>query len=355
MLHWFYGQLPDFARPEHPVMKYMLLREGRRGSRFQRIATVVASIALLAFLFALGYIIANPSNPQPGSPAGLDDPNLLNRIFQIIYWPLVIIQVPLRLVALGSTVGVVSSEIERGTWDTLKITTDGAKLTIKTRWAAVFYRLRWALLLIVVSRLYLVVALLINLAQFQGRYIDLLLSGTTPFGPPNISQDASVWVGVLVMALELTAVLIIPFTALALDASLGMFIGTLSRGRFIGVLFRVVLLLTRVAMVAIALWFGAGALSLTQINLSFLPPPSSANPSLVAPMWQLWAGAFLGVSEGDLGLTLLHVPYVGRIWADIDYGVWVGPALLAYALLQAQIADLLLRWTAHRVTKADRI
>src|SRR5262249_51824952 len=223
--------------------------EGRRSSRLQRILIVAVSLAMLAFLLALGYIIANPTNPNPGTTTALDDPNVLNRIFQIIYWPLVILQVPIRLFALGSTVGVVSTEIERGTWDTLKITTDGAKLTIKTRWAAVFYRLRWALLLIVISRLYLVVALLINLAQFQGRYIDLLLSGTTPFGPPNFDANASVIAGILIMATELTAVLILPFTAVALDASLAMFIGTLSRGRFIGVLFRVLLLLFRVALI----------------------------------------------------------------------------------------------------------
>src|SRR5262249_24648830 len=158
-----------------------------------------------------------------------------------------------------------------------------------------------------------------------------------------------------ILVTELTGVLILPFTAVALDASLGMFIGTLSRGRFIGVLFRVVLLLFRVALIGIALWIGAGALSFNQIALNFLPGAQGQPQAVTAPRWQLWTGAFLGVAEGDLGLTLLHVPYVGRIWADIDYGVWIGPALLALALVQAQIAKILMEWTARRVTKADRI
>src|SRR5260221_2313113 len=158
MLQRFYAQLPDFARPSHPVMRYMLLREGRRGSRLGRVLVVVISAAMLVFLVMLGYFIANPTNGQVTNTP--DDPNIFNRIFLILYWPLVIIQVPLRLVAFGSTVGVVSAEMERGTWDTLKITTDGAKLTIKTRWAVVFYRLRLALLLILLSRLYLIVAML---------------------------------------------------------------------------------------------------------------------------------------------------------------------------------------------------
>src|SRR5207247_711501 len=97
------------------------------------------------------------------------------------------------------------NEVQHGTWDTLKVTTDGAILTMKTRWAVVFYRLRWLLVILLLTRVVFIVGALIDLSSFQGRYLDLLLSGTTPFGPPNVPGEVSMVLGILTMSMMMTA------------------------------------------------------------------------------------------------------------------------------------------------------
>src|SRR5260221_1954875 len=159
-------------------------------------------------MVVLGFQVATGFGSVP-----LDTANSLDKVFLVLYWPLVTLQVIARIFALGSTSGVIATEVQRGTWDTLKITTNGASLAMKTRWAAVFYRLRTFLLVLLLARVAFVVIALIDLTSFQGRYLDLLLSGTTPFGLPDVSQETSVLAGILVTSMMLTASLLAPFTA----------------------------------------------------------------------------------------------------------------------------------------------
>ncbi len=51
----------------------------------------------------------------------------------------------------------------------------------------------------------------------------------------------------------------------------------------------------------------------------------------------------------------LHLPHVQHLWADIEYGVLVSMALLGYMLLQAGLANLLVKWAGRRATKADTL
>jgi hypothetical protein len=342
MLRYFYTQLPDFAQPSHPIMRYALAA-GKRISRRGRLLRLLLGALLAAGMMILGWQIATSFGTAP-----LDAINPLDNIFLVLYWPLVIAQVLLRLYALGSTSGVISSEVQHGTWDTLKVTSDGAILTMKARWAAVFYRLQVVMALILLGRLFFVVVALINLTSFQGRYLDLLLSGTVPFGPPNVSNETAAIIGILIMSMMITASLLAPFTAVALDASVGMLLGTLSRGRLLGTIGQVVLMVTRILTTAWALRVGAAALSLGPLNMWPFP-------ALGGTPFEMWFGAFLGVAEGDMGLTLLHLPHVQRLWADREYGVLVGIGFLGYTLLQAALANFFIKWAGRRATKADSI
>lgn len=337
-----FGQLPDFARPTHPVMRYILLG-GKHPSLRARVVRWLLGIILLAAMILMGLQIATNFGRTP-----LDSASPLDRLFLVVYWPLVVLQLLIRLFALGSTSGVIAGEMQRGTWDTLKVTTGGAVLAMKTRWAAVFYRVRTLLIIILVARIAFVVIALINLTSFQGRYLDLLLSGTTPFGLPDVAKESSVLAGVLITSTMMTAALLAPFTAIAFDASLGMLLGTLSQGRLLGMLGQVVLLLLRIFVTAMALQIGAVALSLTQPDA--WPFQTLANSPLLA-----WLGAFLGIAEGDMGLTFLHLPHVQRLWADREYGVFVGVAFLGYVLLEAALANLIVKWAGNRAARADTV
>src|SRR5258707_6583820 len=251
MLQCLYGQLQDFARPTNPFMLYVLSNADKRPTRRTQAIRILLALILLIGLGVLGWEVSTAFGTVP-----LDTANGLDKVFLVLYWPLVVVQVLTRLFALGSTSGVIAAEVEHGTWDTLKITTSGAGLAMRTRWAAVFYRLRWLLAILVLTRLLFVVVALYDLTSFQGRYLDLLLSGTTPFGLPEVPKEAMVLSGILVTAMMMTASLLAPFTAVALDASLGMLTSTIAHGKLLGNLGQVVLLGGRIFLTVVALQIG---------------------------------------------------------------------------------------------------
>jgi hypothetical protein len=343
MLQRLINQLPDFARPSHPIMRYRLSAEDRRTNRRAQIIRFIFGAVFVIALIAVGYQIATDFGRTP-----LDTANSLDGLFLILFWPLVVLQLLMRIAAIGSTSGVISGEVQHGTWDTLKITTNGAVLTMKTRWAAVFYRLLPLLVIIVLLRVIFIIFALINLTSFQGHYIDLLLSGTMPFGQPEVAKDTSVIIGIVITAMMMTAALLAPFTSVALDASVGMIVGTLSHGRLLGMIGQIVLLVVRILLTIFALHVGASALSLTAPNI--WPYELLSSMPLLG-----WLAAFFGIAEGDMGLTLLYLPYVQRLWADRDYGALVGIAFLAYVLLQAAVANFLVKWAGRRAAKADAL
>jgi hypothetical protein len=347
MFEQLYRQLPDFARPDHPVMRYLLLREGRRGGPGSRPLRILAFLFIIGILLILGYFIASDFG------RGAIETSLpLDAVFLVLYWPLVFLQVLMRLIAFASTIGTIGAEVRTGTWDTLKITTDGATLTMKARWASAFYRMWFILMVLVIARAIFIVVSLYNLYQYQGHYLDLLLSGTVPLGQPPITENTALPLGIVVVALGMTAAVIAPFTALAFDAGLGMLISTFARGRLAGALGQFMLILARILLTGWALWVGAAALSLSPFVRTGLggalgpldPQPASG-----------WLGVFFGLAEGDLGLTLLHLPHVGRMWADYDYGILIGVAALGYGLLQAALANFMIWWAGRRATRPERL
>src|SRR5689334_23156437 len=112
MLRRLYTQLPDFARPDHPIMRYTILREGRRQTRRAQLARIVLGAMLLLLLLVPGYQIATDVGRTT-----LDTANLIGKIYLILYWPLVIVQIVMRIFAISSTSGVIAAEVQHGTWD----------------------------------------------------------------------------------------------------------------------------------------------------------------------------------------------------------------------------------------------
>ncbi len=349
MLRRFYRQFPDYAQPDHPAMRYTVLRERHVARRSTRILRWIGAFALLVILIVFGYIIAAIFTTPPLGESLI---NPLEQVYMVLYWPLIILQIALLPITIAVTTGIIGSEIRRGTWDTLKITTSGAGLTVRVRWFAVFHRLRYLLLLIVAARVFFVFVALVDYASFQGRYLDLLFTGTTPLGDPALNPTVALVLEVLIAAASMTASLVMPFTTVALHASIGIALGALLRNRIFGLLGPLFVILIRVLLTLVALVVGTLALSfaspLSAFNIPFLSD-SILNGGLFS-----WLATFFGIAEGDMGLTLLHTPHLQRVWADIEYGALIGVALLVYTLLQALIAQALIRLAVWRASAAER-
>lgn len=337
------AQLPAFARPDHPALRYLLNREQRRSLGNLPAARLALAVSIFLALCVPGWWIASDYGRTP-----LNTPNALDSLYQVAFWPLVCIQLLLRIFAFNATVGAVAGEARAGTWDTLKVTTEGAGLAFRARWAMVFYRLWPFLAVALVARLVFVVVALGNLTAFQGHYLDLMLSGTTPLGQPPVDPGLAVVLGTLVVAAMMTAALLAPFTAVAFDAAFGLAVSAAAKGRVLSTFGQVLFILMRALLTGWALWVGAAALELTPfttLSQALLPGTSPLAG---------WLGAFAGVAEGDLGLTLLHLPYYPRLWADYDYGVFIGVACLAFVIVQAALANGLVRWASRRAAAPER-
>lgn len=341
------AQIPDFAQTDHPFMRYNLLRQPAK----RPVSSLLLRLVLFGVMSAVAVFVGWQIATRGGTTPLEETSSALDQIFVVLYFPLIGLMTVIRIMALSANINTISTEAARGTWDTLKITTGGAKLLMKTRWAAVFYQLGWWLAIVVVARLFFIGVALVNLTQFQGRHLDLLMSGTTPFGTPTMSETGTVVVGITITAMMFTAALLAPFTAVAFDAALGMFVGTLARGRFWGILGQVSLILLRVALTLSLIWVGVQALSLGGL---FAQNPTG-NPLTVFIDNQAvgWFSAFASVVEGDLGLNMIQVDRIQHLWADFDYGMLIGVAALGYVLLQAAIANGLVLWAAARATRAD--
>ncbi|MFN8375184.1 MAG: hypothetical protein U0694_20200 [Anaerolineae bacterium] len=120
--------LPDWARPQHPVLRYVL-GNVPQPSRRARIGRIVL-ISLLGILLVLGgYVLATSflQNPNPGQ-------HLTDSVLAIVFWPSIVIQVVVSITALSLTAGAVSEEQRRQTWDSLRSTREGIQLTLRARW-----------------------------------------------------------------------------------------------------------------------------------------------------------------------------------------------------------------------------
>ena len=60
---------------------------------------------------------------------------------------------------------------------------------------------------------------------------------------------------------------------------------------------------------------------------------------------------FLFAAVGDWGLAFLYLGFYGEIWANVPYGVFLGLALVIFALLQAAFADQVLVFAVRRAQR----
>lgn len=310
MIKRIIGDIPDWAKRENPLLRYELSRrEDKSGSAVGRVAMWVI---ILSTLVLGGYLyVTNGLQRSLQMPYTLD-------IWRMLVFPLVAIQLILRVAGLSLGVGAVTDERQRQTWDNLRATERGAEIGLRTRWVSVFYRLRGLVFTILVSRFVLIGAILYELTSMQGGYLDLL----TARAMPSVSME----VGVILLAAFMTAFIIMPITATGVDIAIGLFISTNIRNRALSALAQVLVVVFRVVTTVGFFWITWQLMN-----------GDSAIEGLPA-LYTLGAGAVLA----DWGLLLSQLSNAGEIWAQIPYAVYLGLGMLIFAVVQVAIASGLL-------------
>ncbi len=318
MIQRFTGQLPSWARADHPILRYELARVANRLPRRAQYLRALWVVMLGIVLLGIGYLIATGFLQQP--PGQTPTESLLNMLF----WPMLIVQILLSGVTVALTGSTVSEEIRRQTWDNLRATQDGAELTVRTRWAAVFYRVRGLLMVVLLVRVVLIAGILVDLTAFQGRYLDLVINGIVP--------DVPLPVAALLLAFMMTAGLLLPLTAVGFDGAVGLLIATIFQQRTYAVLAQVLYIIFRIFVV------GALVFATTQFIEGNL-----ASSDLGA--WLLLGGysAF-----GDWGLAFLNLGLFGEMWATVPFAVFLGLALLLFTLAQAALTDWMISFAVRQ-------
>jgi len=322
---YFLNQFPVWARPDNPVLRYMLVREGRRRSRIARYVIRLLSVGTLAALVAISYQFYNLN-----TPIAMSGPRE-SALYSVLYFPLMIAQFFSLMLALILTSNTVIREQQDETWESLKITSHGAEMLIRSRWAAVFYQMRWLLALLVFFRLIFAAQMLADLTEYQGYHLDLYVTGITP--------EVSIEVAVILLAALMTAGILQPLVMVGLHAAFGLFLSTLTLNRSILFLLRFFVLLLAVVIFVVSL--GLGIWVLDGNNILSLQPQNQPGKwiSLLA----------MGVA-GDQSLRFMDLRTFLQSWTDVDYGVLLGGAILASVLLMAVITNVLLWWTARRAS-----
>ncbi len=317
----FVMQLPEWARPDHPVLRYELGQADRlpRRTRYIRIAGFAAFLVLLywgGYALATGFF----QNP-PGQ-------NLTESAIAVVFWPTLILQVLMQVAALALTVNTVGEQKRRQTWDNLRATEGGVALAFRTRWATVFYRLRPLLLVVLAVRVLLIAGILIDLTAFQGRYIDLLINGIMP--------DISPVVGALLLAFLMTSSLLLPLTSVGLEAALGLLVSVTLQQRIYSVIAQVIVIVFRLLLV---IGLTTAAYQFTRGELTSLSDGTS---------WLLMGGF---AAFADWGLSFLHLGFYSEIWATIPFGILLGIGLLIFSMAQSALAEWVL---ALAIRRAER-
>jgi hypothetical protein len=279
---------------------------------------IVALVLILGGYLAATGLLQHP----PGQ-------NLTESAIAVVFWPTLAVQVLMRIGAITMTSNTVTEQIRRQTWDNLRATESGAALAIRARWASVFYRLRPILTIVILVRVVLIAGILYDLTAFQGRYLDLLINGVVPDTSPEIAA--------LLLAFLMTATLLLPVTGLGFDAATGLLFSALVQQRTYSGLLQILLIVLRV-VVLIALTIGATQL----IN---------GDLQATAQDWASWLLIAGFAALGDWGLAFLHLGFYGEIWATIPYGIFLGLALLIFAIVESGLTDWIL---ALAIRQAER-
>lgn len=304
MMRLLIGDIPEWAHPKNPLLRYQMMRSQPKSSWFARIMRWLGWIIAVFVLIASGYFIATNGLAIPAGD------NFTQSLWETLVIPLIVVQVILRVVALSMGTGAVAEERRRQTWDNLRATENGAEMALRTRWVAVLYRLRGWIVVLMLGRIALAAGILYELTSFHGSYLDILSARSDP--------SVSVIVGIALLAAFLTAIFILPITGLGVDAAFGLLISTGMRNRALAAVAQVLAVVVRVSISFI--------LILTTFRLF--------NGLLELEGFSAWVLLTSTAAFGDWGLSLTQLTQTGMIWMTVPFSIFIGAILLLVALCQ---------------------
>lgn len=325
-------QIPIWARPDNPVLRYTLQRFGRRRARRPLLRWLLRSLLVLTLMGVMGISYRAYEN---GSALLVNRANT-SALFAILYSPLLLAQLLMLFWALLLTSSMLPHEQQRGTWEPLKITSHGAEMAMRARWAAVFYQLRWILVALVTVRLLFAGQMLIDLMDYQGRHLDLYMMGITP--------ELPVEAGVILLAAFLTAALLQLLVAVGLNAAIGLLISTVFRSQQMALMVQILALLVQAAIFGVALVVG----------LSVVDQDPAFGQQMGQPAAERWISVLLMAGVGDHGLRLMDLRTFLETWPGIDYGIFLGAGILIVMALQAVLTNGMLEWAARRAARPSQ-
>jgi hypothetical protein len=304
-----YVPLSEWAQPSHAVLRYVLHRRPRpRAWRFLgRSGGLVGVVGLVAISW-LAY--------RAHTPLAVND-SCGSALLAVLYFPLLILQFVTLMLALLRVSDVVAAEQQRGTWEALRVTSHGAEKLLFARWVAVFYQMRPLLWLLMVPRVLLAGLLLVDVAGYQGHYLDLYMTG--------IPSPVPLSVAVIMLATLTTAALIQFPVLIGLNAALGVLISAAFQKR-------------AVAGLALTAVF-AGEIGLFGLAFHAIHSALESDPGAYAAGHTItqWGDLLLIGTLGDQGLRFMDLQALLRTWTDIESGALLGGGLLAVVIVQVLV------------------
>jgi hypothetical protein len=319
-----YAQLPDWARPDHVMQHYA---RGRQDRPLRR-----SLMALISALIVFSLVAISMIRYASGHPLGTSGSRTW-MIYTVLYFPLLVIQLVTLALALLSASAAITNGPQ---WEALKITSHGAEFVVRARWAAILYRLRGPILLVIVPRLLFAGLMLVDVTRDGGYHLDLYLYGITPGVPLEIA--------VIMLGALMTAALLQFPVLLALNAALGLLISTTFNKRAAAITARLAVLIAEIAVVTLALNTGGDTL---QHNP--LPPAPIAISTLAQ-----WAGLVLLGTVGDQSLRFMDLETTLHTWPDVNYGVWLGGILLLIVVAEIVTIRGLLVLATRRAARPSK-
>lgn len=250
--------------------------------------------------------------------------NIGGAIWGSLYYPTLALQLVTLIVAFRLGAATVDAERSRKTWDSLRVTEEGARLALRARWIGIMYRLRAPILAIIMLRLLLTGIMLTELTAFGGRLAHIISGNATPPLPD--------WrLGLSLIALHMALNLLLPLVMLAATAALGIVLSAAIKERVYALIIQIVLVLAQLA-------FTAAAALLIAADLS-------ASVKLADPARFLLYIAYSG--WGDWGLLHAHLGSVGEIWRRVPHGAAIALGAAIQLLLLSAAADGLIALAAR--------
>ncbi len=307
MLRWL---LPEWARPDHPLVQYELSHLGRATTRRAFFLQVGALLLLLAGAAAF---FADADLPLTGS-------NVSAVIWQSLYFPTLALQLISFILAFTLGAGSVDGERSRKTWDNLRVTEGGAGQALRARWVGILYRLRAPIAAIALVRLVFALGALAEMTAFGGLYVEMLgAQAQPPLPDPRL--------GLLYIALNMTVSLLQPLVAIALAAVAGILLTVSIRERIYALLIQMIIVAAQLVFVA------AAVLAIGSILRGDAEISTEAEYLLFL--------AYAGL--GDWALLLAQLGSLGEIWRRLPHGANISIALTGLLFLLGVAADAMMR------------